>query len=210
MENFEDLEDDQQITMGVPCKFELPENQTPIQKCSLEFGIQSIEQRKGYSMPDLGECRRKARISMYNYKNLKSVHEKLGTFFTDLEFFEEGVYTVIGKDEQRGNYIYIGTLDPGLIERDGVGLCIFQSGHMYEGFWETNKAEGEGRYIYKNQNYYQGMFENDKMHGKGTMHFADGTVQQGNWENDQFIYQKSKFEEYEEEKILPKNEEEKV
>ena len=123
MESFQvQNESEQEITMGIPYNIDSSENLVPVQEKSSEIGIQSIEKRQEYNMPGLAESRKKARISMYNYKNLKNQYEKLGSFITDPEFFEEGVYTITGQDTQRGKYLYVGTLDPDMVERDGVGI----------------------------------------------------------------------------------------
>ena len=123
MESFQvQNESEQEITMGIPYNIDSSENLVPVQEKSSEIGIQSIEKRQEYNMPGLAESRKKARISMYNYKNLKNQYEKLGCFITDPEFFEEGIYTITGQDTQKGKYLYVGTLDPDMVERDGVGI----------------------------------------------------------------------------------------
>ena len=132
---------------------------------------------------------------MFNYKNLKKRYDELGPYITDPEFFEDGIYSVTGEDNDEGKYMFIGTMDSDLQACDGVGLCIYQSGNMYEGFWENNQAKGEGRYIMQNKDYYEGEFDNDRMHGKGIMYCANGEVKEGEWNNDKFIDENYKPEE---------------
>ena len=49
--------------------------------------------------------------------------------------------------------------------RQGRGVQIWQDGSKYEGFWESDKANGFGRLIHANGGMYQGYWHNDLAHG---------------------------------------------
>ena len=88
-----------------------------------------------------------------------------------------------GEGEETCNkYRYAGKFSEDM--RQGYG-CIqfFETGDLYEGYFNQGEMEGKGTYIWKNQNYYKGDFLKGKMHGKGKYKWPEGYEYEGEYKN---------------------------
>ena len=64
---------------------------------------------------------------------------------------------------------------------DGMGLKIFNSTSIYEGFFENGSCHGTGRAISSKGEVYQGEFKSDMMSGRGYFMWPDGRIYEGDW-----------------------------
>ncbi|CAI2374216.1 unnamed protein product [Moneuplotes crassus] len=51
--------------------------------------------------------------------------------------------------------------------REGIGLCIFPDGRVYQGLWESDYPNGEGIIVNPDCKVYKGWVRNGIQHGKG-------------------------------------------
>ena len=66
---------------------------------------------------------------------------------------------MVGVNKYKERYVYTGELKKGTNDRDGIGICIFDTGStivyllifncIYEGHWTNDKQNGQGRCIAK-------------------------------------------------------------
>ena len=103
---------------------------------------------------------------------------KIITYFGETKNFQKD-----GEGEETcDKYRYAGKFSEDL--RQGYG-CIqfFETGDLYEGYFNQGEMEGKGTYIWKNQNYYKGDFVKGKMHGKGKYKWPEGYEYEGEYKN---------------------------
>ena len=68
--------------------------------------------------------------------------------------------------------------------RHGLGLMIYLSGRVYEGFWARDKRSGKGYERFKNGDFYLGEFREGKPNGKGRRMWTEkGEVYEGEWKD---------------------------
>lgn len=66
--------------------------------------------------------------------------------------------------------------------RHGLGVMIYQSGRIYEGFWFKDKRHGKGYEKYKNGDIFLGEFKDGKPEGKGRRLWIEkGETYEGEW-----------------------------
>ena len=51
--------------------------------------------------------------------------------------------------------------------RHGLGVMLYKSGRVYEGFWHKDKRHGKGYEKYKNGDIFLGEFDKGRPNGKG-------------------------------------------
>lgn len=67
-------------------------------------------------------------------------------------------------------------------ERDGVGICLFPNGLLYQGTWAQGKEHGSGKLMTHGRCLiYDGEWSEGKMSGKGRYVFPSGGVYEGDW-----------------------------
>jgi len=66
---------------------------------------------------------------------------------------------------------------------NGYGVWIFDSGEMYEGYFNEGLRSGAGIYLHADGMKYNGSFANDKRNGYGTFYWTDGSYHAGNWKD---------------------------
>jgi len=67
-------------------------------------------------------------------------------------------------------------------ERDGVGICLFPNGLLYQGKWARGKEHGAGKLMTHGRCLiYDGEWSEGKMSGKGRYVFPSGGVYEGDW-----------------------------
>jgi len=66
--------------------------------------------------------------------------------------------------------------------RHGLGVMLYQSGRVYEGFWIKDRRQGNGYEKYKNGDVYQGDYHKGRPQGKGRRIWAEtGEIYEGEW-----------------------------
>ena len=88
------------------------------------------------------------------------------------------------------------------------GVCVYEDGSQYSGYWKSGKRNGLGSYIFANKdeyhgkwvgdkrcgwgklqtiekynNSYEGIWYNNVPHGEGIMHYTDNTYYSGEFKN---------------------------
>lgn len=63
----------------------------------------------------------------------------------------------------------------------GLGVGIFNSKGVYEGYWKNDRRHGEGTYTWANGDTYQGEFVEGTREGFGTYTFSSGEKYIGHW-----------------------------
>ncbi len=66
---------------------------------------------------------------------------------------------------------------------NGFGIWIFESGDMYEGYFNEKLRNGAGIYLHADGMKYNGNFANDQRNGYGTFYWTDGSFHAGNWKD---------------------------
>lgn len=61
--------------------------------------------------------------------------------------------------------------------REGVGVCTYDNGIVYDGSWVSNLPHGEGRVTYPSGDVFEGTFELGVRWGVGVTTFADGRLE---------------------------------
>jgi hypothetical protein len=58
--------------------------------------------------------------------------------------------------------------------REGLGVCRYENGNVYEGWWRRNKEHGKGILMTGDRRFviYEGDWERGRMHGKGIYYYA--------------------------------------
>lgn len=82
--------------------------------------------------------------------------------------FQKGETTnaklILAKTETEGTYLFIGQIEeiePGNYIRKNVGICLYEKGALYIGYWKDDQYYGPGRLIDKNGTVKEGRFQND-------------------------------------------------
>ena len=66
--------------------------------------------------------------------------------------------------------------------REGVGICLFPNGLLYQGQWLQGKEHGTGKLMTHGRKViYEGEWSEGKMNGKGRYVFPSGGVYEGDW-----------------------------
>ena len=79
---------------------------------------------------------------------------------------------------------YLGQWNEETNLREGVGILVWKSGSIYEGYWKNDMANGKGRLIHANGDVYEGDWINDKPNGKGLYLHFNGGDNYGDWNDD--------------------------
>jgi len=60
------------------------------------------------------------------------------------------------------------------VVREGLGVCCYENGYIYEGWWRRNKEHGKGILLTADRRLviYEGDWERGRMNGKGTYYYA--------------------------------------
>lgn len=68
--------------------------------------------------------------------------------------------------------VYEGEMYDG--QRDGMGVCLYNNGMLYEGSWRRNLEHGHGVLMTadRKRTIYKGDWEKGRMHGRGVYYFA--------------------------------------
>ena len=76
-------------------------------------------------------------------------------------------------DEDTGE-VYEGGWFPRLMKRNGLGICLYPDGRIYEGVWLMGKEHGRGQLLTGDrQPIYVGEWMDGLMHGHGTYYFSN-------------------------------------
>eukprot|EP00804_Cyclotella_cryptica_P028642 CCRYP_008164-RA/>CCRYP_008164-RA protein AED:0.21 eAED:0.21 QI:406/0.8/0.66/1/0.8/0.66/6/422/991 len=72
--------------------------------------------------------------------------------------------------------VYEGEMMDGF--REGMGICLYGNGTMYEGQWKRNKEHGKGTLMTPDRSkiIYQGDWERGRMHGTGSYYYHKDNV----------------------------------
>ena len=66
--------------------------------------------------------------------------------------------------------------------RHGIGVMLYSSGRIYEGFWIKDKRQGRGYERFKNGDVYTGEYYKGRPQGKGKRTWEDTKeVYEGEW-----------------------------
>ena len=83
------------------------------------------------------------------------------------------------------NYMdYYGEWDSSKKIRHGRGICFWNNGTIYIGYWLNDKANIKGIIRKNNGDIYEGEWIEDIPNGKGNYYNIDGTIYEGEWKND--------------------------
>jgi len=67
-------------------------------------------------------------------------------------------------------------------ERDGLGICFFPNGLLYQGRWVRGREHGRGKLMtHSRRLIYEGEWAEGKMSGKGRYVFPSGGIYEGDW-----------------------------
>lgn len=58
--------------------------------------------------------------------------------------------------------------------REGLGICLYENGNIYEGWWHRNKEHGKGILMTGDRHFviYEGDWERGRMNGKGIYYYS--------------------------------------
>mmetsp|Transcript_40127 Transcript_40127/g.94295 ORF Transcript_40127/g.94295 Transcript_40127/m.94295 type:complete len:887 (-) Transcript_40127:266-2926(-) len=75
--------------------------------------------------------------------------------------------------ETENQCVYEGEFNAGNYFREGLGVCLFSHGNIYEGSWRRDNTHGRGvlRTGDRRHIIYEGEWERGKMHGKGVYYY---------------------------------------
>ncbi len=66
--------------------------------------------------------------------------------------------------------------------RHGLGVMVYATGRVYEGFWAHDKRHGRGFEKFSNGDVSQGQYVKGRMHGKGKRVWKKtGEMYEGEW-----------------------------
>ena len=66
---------------------------------------------------------------------------------------------------------------------EGEGMCTYQDGSAYSGFFKSGCFHGKGTFIWSDGSRYEGQWDNDLPHLRGTILLSDGYRYEGEWQN---------------------------
>jgi hypothetical protein len=93
-----------------------------------------------------------------------------------------GVGVFYWSDIKDFEVVYIGEWKGDI--RTGRGTCIWNTGDVYTGHWEDDKASGEdGTFFWASGSKYTGGWKEGKQHGKGLFEWKQGDSYDGDWIN---------------------------
>ena len=103
-------------------------------------------------------------------------------FFSDVNL-KIPIYAKVFR-ESYGDWVYIGQLSETLNKANGIGIQVWDSGEIFQGYWKNGVLDGIGITIFKNLDFYIGNFKDDVRQGKGTS-ITDNLseIQIGYWDN---------------------------
>mmetsp|Transcript_6698 Transcript_6698/g.9718 ORF Transcript_6698/g.9718 Transcript_6698/m.9718 type:complete len:947 (-) Transcript_6698:109-2949(-) len=70
--------------------------------------------------------------------------------------------------------VYEGEVCKGGKTREGLGVCLYENGNIYEGWWHRNKEHGKGVLMTGDRRFiiYEGDWERGRMNGKGIYYYS--------------------------------------
>ena len=113
---------------------------------------QSVKEKKPSIMDGLSKDVKETRDALPVFKYTKRVNP-------NLEWRD--IHT-----DPRG-YKYLGQWNPKTNKEEGVGIVVWMTGSIYEGYMKNGCFDGKGRLIFTNGAYYEGDFQNGWRQGKG-------------------------------------------
>ena len=66
-------------------------------------------------------------------------------------------------------------------QRQDYGICVYDDGSLYEGFWLEDVEHGKGRFVSKRGSFYEGDFIDGEKHGFGRFVHSNNTMYDGEW-----------------------------
>ena len=118
----------------------------------------------------------------YSKAEVSEMWEKLGPFdFVTARRSDASKRIFKSETVVENRAMYYGEWNEGTGEKHGMGVLVWPSGDLYEGYWKHNQQNGKGRLIHANKDVYTGDWKDDKAHGQGEVLHADGTSYTGEW-----------------------------
>ena len=77
----------------------------------------------------------------------------------------------------------------------GIGIRVWMSGAIDEGYWKDGELHGRGRHIDCSGSYYIGEFKKVRFNGEGTYYKENGDIiYEGGWKDDKYYRQGTYYE----------------
>lgn len=102
----------------------------------------------------------------YDYENIIKNYRKFEPFDFSTTH-TNALYVIKGMDSGGKKWIYIGQLMPKTHIKDGIGILVWEHGHVYEGYFKQGHRYGKGRYFWPDGKVYEGEWMDSSMHGQG-------------------------------------------
>ena len=134
-------------------------------------------------------------LQMFNFilNEWKSMTEVYKYFFSDVDL-NIPIYAKVFR-ESYGDWVYIGQLSDTLDQANGIGIQVWDSGEIFQGYWKNGVLDGIGITIFKNLDFYIGNFKDDVRQGNGTLITNyELEIQKGYWNKGQCNNKKEKSE----------------
>ena len=80
-------------------------------------------------------------------------------------------------------YLYLNCLLTQNGNFDGLGVCRWPDGRIYEGEWKNDRIQGRGKFAYADSSVYEGEWRHGDRHGLGVFTTPEG-VYEGEYVND--------------------------
>ena len=65
----------------------------------------------------------------------------------------------------------------------GIGIKVWWSGDIREGYWNYGRQHGRVRAIWNDGDCYSGEYKEGLYHGEGTLYYKDGDRYEGGWKD---------------------------
>ena len=156
-----DIDDSQLI---VPTK---SQESNDLKKRLFDALTQKLKLKRGMTQKTVTEAEER---EIYNYKMVTDLFD-----YKELQQKENFAFKRYKDSLYRGEVVEN--------KRQGLGICVYEIGRIYEGSWDLDKRHGKGYEKFSNGNQYLGDYDHGRVHGKGVYTWVNGDQYDGEWVN---------------------------
>ena len=89
-----------------------------------------------------------------DFAKSRGLYKMLGQFcYSNEHPSEDDIHQQFGADMYGRKWLYTGETEKGTDKADGIGICVWSDGGIYEGYYKDGKKHGKGRVSFAKSKY---------------------------------------------------------